>query len=131
MSEAANNQRSAGDALATLAQGNQECQALIAAAGGIPPLVELITPLPGRVDEWRGKRVTHKDAAHALAQLAGDEDNKTQIARAGGIGPLVALLSTGDSKTQQCAGQKALRTLISLLLTPPLPLYTALLTPPS
>ena len=87
-------QRAAADALATLAADNSACQVAIARAGGIPPLVELLK---------KGKPGCHKDAAHAVAMLAGDEDNKMQIAHAGGIGPLVALLSTGDSETQRYA----------------------------
>ena len=68
----------------------------IAGAGGIPPLVELLRA---------GKVGAHKNAAHALAMLAGDEANKMQIARAGGIPPLVALLSTGDDSAQQYAAK--------------------------
>ena len=94
-------QKAAGDCLAILASDNPQCQALIAAAGGIPPLVTLLQ---------YGRPQTHTDAAHALAMLASDEENKMQIARAGGIGPLVKLLSTGDAKAQEY-GAKALECL--------------------
>ena len=81
--------------------------AAIAQAGGIPPLVELLRV--GTIDlgdrKERKNRNWDKNAAHALAMLAGDESNKMQIARAGGIPPLVALLSTGEDSTQQYAAK--------------------------
>ncbi|KOO32623.1 hypothetical protein Ctob_013926 [Chrysochromulina tobinii] len=89
-------QRAAGGALAILAEGCPSNMVAIAHAGGIPPLVELLRS---------GKVGAHKNAAHALAMLAGDEANKMQIARAGGIPPLVALLSTGDASAQQYAAK--------------------------
>ena len=51
-----------------------------------------------------GRQVAcHQSSSHAIAMLAGNEDNKMQIARAGGIPPLVKLLTTGDDSTKQYA----------------------------
>ena len=61
---------------------------LIAEAGGIPPLVELLRD--GSAD---AKAV----AALALGNLARDNGNKVLIAEAGGIAPLVQLLRDGSA----------------------------------
>ena len=61
---------------------------LIAAAGGIPPLVELLCD---------GSAYAKLSAAWALRNLARLENNKVLIAEAGGIPSLVELLRDGDA----------------------------------
>lgn len=67
---------------------------VIARAGGIPPLVELVK------SERSGP---HENASRAIWQLAQTADNQHAIAKAGGVNPLVALLSTGSAATQRHA----------------------------
>jgi len=63
----------------------------IAAAGGIIPLVALVTT---------GAPLSKERAASALWHLSVDAGNQLAIAKAGGIGPLVQLLDDG---TEQAA----------------------------
>ena len=67
-------------------------KASIAAAGAIPPLVEL---LRSRTPEVQAA------AEEALWLLAFNTDNQALIAKAGGIPPLVELLSSSNSAVQQ------------------------------
>ena len=71
-----------------------ENRAVIAAAGGIPPLVELITK--GGSDEKR-------QAVNAVRHLALDDQHKAAIAAAGAIPPLVALVRCRGPDLQRCA----------------------------
>ncbi|CAL1142550.1 unnamed protein product, partial [Cladocopium goreaui] len=74
---------------------NDENKAAIAAAGGIPPLVALVT---------RGSDSAKKYAARALGNLASNNDqNKAAIAAAGGIPPLVALVTSGNDSAKEYA----------------------------
>ncbi|CAE7354175.1 PUB13, partial [Symbiodinium necroappetens] len=78
-------------------------QALIAEAGGIPPLVELLSSSNTDVQMM---------AAAALRHLASNADNKALIAEAGGIPPLVSCLTTG-TKWAQLHAAEALGTLMA------------------
>ncbi|CAE7843478.1 PUB2, partial [Symbiodinium necroappetens] len=72
-------------------------QALIAEAGAIPPLVELLRSSGDYVRGW---------AAEALGELAKNAGNKALIAEPGGIPPLVSCLTTGtDITTRHFAAQ--------------------------
>ena len=75
---------------ATTAGGGDRLSA-IAAAGGIIPLVALVTT---------GAPLSKERAASALWHLSVDAGNQLAIAKAGGIGPLVQLLDDG---TEQAA----------------------------
>ncbi|CAE7246864.1 VAC8 [Symbiodinium sp. CCMP2592] len=66
----------------------------IAAAGGIPALVDLLTS---------STPDAQRHAASALWNLAVDDDNKISIAEAGAIPPLVALLTHGTMNAQKNA----------------------------
>ena len=74
-------------ALAKLASGGDTARQMIAAAGGIEPLVSLLDGI-----EANGSELAQQDAAAALAELALLPANKRMIDLAGGIAPLVALL---------------------------------------
>ena len=69
----------------TLGNDDQN-QAAIAAAGGIPPLVALVTS---------GNDAAKLSAAGALLNLALNDQNQAAIAGAGGIPPLIALVTSG------------------------------------
>ena len=65
---------------------------IVAKAGGILPLVELL----------KSERVgPHENASRALWQLAYDPDNQIAIAASGGIVPLVTQLTAGSDATQR------------------------------
>ena len=83
----------AAEALATLALNVPANQAKVAAAGGIPLLVELLS-----ADE---RRECKENASKAIAAISPDNDNKLLILRAGGIPPLVALLSNSSALAQR------------------------------
>ena len=85
----------AADALWNLAY-NDDNQILIAKAGGIPPLVELVRD---------GTDVQKEEAAFALHRLAYNDDNQIAIAKAGGIPPLVALVRDGNAAQKLNAAQ--------------------------
>jgi hypothetical protein len=76
---------------ATTAGGGGDRLSAIAAAGGIIPLVALVTT---------GAPLSKERAASALWHLSVDAGNQLAIAKAGGIGPLVQLLDDG---TEQAA----------------------------
>ncbi|KAH8055497.1 hypothetical protein JL721_10226 [Aureococcus anophagefferens] len=63
----------------TLAFRNDACAALLAEAGAIPPLVDILRG--GVTSEWRAKC----EAARSLGNLACRDDNRVRIAAAGGI----------------------------------------------
>jgi vacuolar protein 8 len=67
---------------------NADNKVLIAEAGGIPLLVELLRD---------GSADAKLEAATALCELAWDDDNPVLIAEAGGIPPLVELLRDGSA----------------------------------
>ena len=92
--------KEAAQILANLAWNDQN-RAAIAAAGGIPPLVALIT---SGSDSAKGY------AAGALRNLARNDQNKAAIAAAGGIPPLVALVTSGSDFAKE-NGARALRIL--------------------
>ena len=86
--------KEAANSLANLAVNDQN-KAAIAAAGGIPPLVALVTS---------GSDSAKEQAARALENLAPNDQNMAAIAAAGGIPPLVALVTSGsDSAKEQAA----------------------------
>ena len=81
-------QEAAAAALASLASGGEVNRLLaIADAGGIPPLITMITS---------GSVAGKEKAACALVNLALDPANQTAIARANGIPPLVSLLDFNE-----------------------------------
>ena len=78
----------------------------IAAAGGIAPLVALVT---------NGTPGAREEAAGALKNLAcGNYANKVAIAAAGGIAPLVALVTNGTpgAREEAAGALKNVRTLV-------------------
>ena len=78
--------------LRSLAYRNDANKVLIAEAGGIPPLVQLV-----RDGSWDAKQ----KATRALGNLACENAaNKVAIAEAGGIAPLVAFLRDGCADTK-------------------------------
>ena len=83
----------AAEALATLALNVPANQTKVAAAGGIPLLVELLS-----ADE---RRECKENASKAIAAISPHKDNKLLILRAGGIPPLVALLSNSSAIAQR------------------------------
>eukprot|EP00435_Cladocopium_sp_Y103_P017605 s551_g4.t1 len=88
--------KKAAESLANLALKNDENKVAIAAAGGIPPLVALVTS---------GSDAAKTQAAFALRNLALKNDqNRAAIAAAGGIPPLIALVtSSSDSAKKEAA----------------------------
>ena len=74
--------------LRDLAWDNDANEVLIAEAGGIAPLVELVHD---------GSAEAKVQAAQALRNLAFNDANKVLIAEAGGIPPLVKLLRNGSA----------------------------------
>jgi hypothetical protein len=74
-------------ALWSMADGNADNQREIASAGGILPLIKMLTHTA----------TLHRYAAGALWALAAEADNQQLIASHGGIPPLVALLSARQS----------------------------------
>ena len=84
----------AANALGTLAYDDDANIVLIAEAGGIAPLVELVHD---------GSAEAKVQAAQALRNLAFNDANKVLIAEAGGIPPLVKLLRDGSSDAKQLA----------------------------
>ena len=103
--------REGDDALKTVAareldslawsSSNPENKVLIAQAGGIEPLVQLLHD---------GSAVAKVRAVRALGSLAWNKRNKVLIAEAGGVPPLVELLRDGGAHGKQEAAA-ALRTL--------------------
>ena len=88
-------QTAAAECLARLAAFNPEIQMLIAAEGGVAPLLNLLnsTHVPAQVS-----------AAHAIAELARcNGDNQTAVSRAGGIGPLLSMLAATRPQAQATA----------------------------
>jgi hypothetical protein len=80
---------------------NADNEVAIPAAGGIAPLVKLLT---------EGSAVAKEKAAGALSNLAGNADNEVAILAAGGIAPLVKLLTEGSAVAKEDAAG-ALRSL--------------------
>lgn len=77
------------------AWAQDENQGGIPRAGGIPPLVALLS---------RGSEVTQQYTAAALEALARDHtDNQIALAKAGAIEPLVSLLGSDTKETQEHA----------------------------
>ena len=81
--------------LANLANENDQNRVAIAAAGGIPALVALVTS---------SSKASKIQAASALGSLAfGNSQNKMAVAAAGGIPPLVAMVTNGSDSTKERA----------------------------
>merc|ERR1739838_9625 len=85
--------------LAKMALANPDNQEAIAAAGGIPALVELLTA--GSSDEHGDD--AKQNAAGALWHLSEKEKNKVEIAKAGGIVLLVKLITGGTPGAKENA----------------------------
>ena len=75
-------QKDIAGAIWSMAHDNAENQVTIAASGGVPPLIEMLT----------GASTGYRDAAGALWALAANAANQQTIAEMGGIAPLVAIL---------------------------------------
>ena len=88
-------QRCAAGALAALAEHHKINQIIVAAEGGIPPLVELL--------KRENATSPHENATRALWHCASDADNKLAVARAGGLPPLIRVLTTGSEQAQEWA----------------------------
>ena len=73
---------------------NDQNKAVIVAAGGIPPLVALVTS---------GRDAAKEHAVYALAHFSMNDQNKAAIAAAGGIPPLVALVTSGSDSAKKNA----------------------------
>ncbi|KAK7230396.1 ubiquitin-protein transferase [Aureococcus anophagefferens] len=82
----------AARALHKTAHNSDANRVLIAEAGGIPPLVELV-----RDGSAEAKQV----AMGTLENLACNDANKVAIAEAGGIAPLVELLRDGSAEAKE------------------------------
>merc|ERR1711959_217575 len=96
LSDSSRNKREkawAASFIAKMALANPSNQKAIAAAGGILPLVKLLTG--GSSDEHGDD--AKQNAAGALWHLSDNEKNKMEIAEAGGIVLLVELLTGGAS----------------------------------
>ena len=78
----------AATALQDLARNNADSRVKIAQAGGIAPLIALLSS---------GDAAGKEQAAGALWNLGVNDDNKVKIVQAGGIAPLIALLTSGDA----------------------------------
>ena len=94
----------AAAALANLAK-NFENEVNIVLAGGLPPLIALLSS---------GTPLAQEYAAAALFSLSFNADNKVVIAQARGVSPLIALLSSGTST----ASEEAVGTLLNLAANP-------------
>lgn len=87
-------QKDIAAAIWSMTNNNQENQAAVAKAGGIPPLIALLV----------GSKEVHRDAAGALWSLALDQPtNQEMIASSGGVQPLVNLLKQGTDGSQETA----------------------------
>ena len=85
----------AAEALANLARGNSNTQGIIAKAGGIGPLLAMLTVK---------STAAQAQAASALAQLTRrNKENQVQVARQGGIPLLVPLLQANELSVQAMA----------------------------
>ena len=91
----ANRKQAAAEALWFLAHNNAANKVAIAEAGGIPPLVALVT---------NGAADGQKSAAATLQTITADNAaNCVAIVEAGGIPPLVALVTNGAAHGQKWA----------------------------
>ena len=99
----------AGVELPRRPRGNAANQAAIREAGGIPPLVALLTQGPNGGSA----------AVEALRNLAyNNPANKVAIVAAGAVGPLVALVRAGDRTASWALEQLDVAALASRLQTP-------------
>ena len=74
---------------------NDHNRAAIAAAGGLPPLVALVT--------------SGSDAAHGLGNLATNDQNKAAIMAAGGVQALQEIAKDGKMLVHRQVAQEALK----------------------
>ena len=96
-------------ALGNLARVNAASRTAIGRAGGIPPLVALLTQGPNGGSA----------AVEALRNLAyNNPANKVAIVAAGAVGPLVALVRAGDRTASWALEQLDVAALASRLQTP-------------
>ncbi|KAH8045536.1 hypothetical protein JL721_12595 [Aureococcus anophagefferens] len=79
-------------ALGNLAFGNDTCAALIAEAGAIPALVDILRGGVTSDAKW--------EAALSLGNLACRDDNRVRIAEAGGVPVLLGLLRDGSAEVK-------------------------------
>ena len=87
----------AATALARLTAGSATAQAMVAAEGGIPSLIDIC-------DASRGDSMTARhQSASALASLAMIAANRDKIVDARGVTPLVYLLNGGDDTAKRWA----------------------------
>ena len=80
-------QKAAAQALCAFAWPSHAHKVLIAEAGAVPPLVQLLRA---------GSAAAKREAAATLGALARNDDNLVLIAEAGGIPPLVDLLRNSN-----------------------------------
>ena len=97
---AAGSETSVGRAGMVEEEDSMHAHVLIADAGAIPPLVDLL------LSDEMGESV-QEAAAGALYSLASNARNRLAIASAGGIGPLVALLGSTNATARE-RGERAL-----------------------
>lgn len=86
-------QMKSADTLAILAARSPENRAVIAQAGAVPPLVQLL-------GDGRNISVSQMRAAAALGNLAKLGESKQSIVAAGGVEPLVAMLLSANVEAQ-------------------------------
>ena len=86
-------QMKAAESLARLANSSAENRTVIAQAGAIPPLVQLL-------GDGRNANKSQVRAAAALSDLARVSENKQAIVSAGGIQPLVTMLVSSSVEAQ-------------------------------
>lgn len=87
----------AAAAISLLAHNNGKSQQVIAQAGGIEPLIQIL--LPDRADSIESR----EHAAAALSDLALLQPNRVTIVEGGGIDPIVLLLKEGASNGKRNA----------------------------
>ena len=87
-------QKEISSALWSMAFNSGPNQEVIAAEGGVPSLITLLS---------NNRTEVHRDAAGALWSLGAAPSNQELIAKSGGIVPLVALLAGGSPGAQETA----------------------------
>ena len=90
----------AAAALAALAHDNEKAQTMVAKAGSIVPLIQIVKIITNNDQSAIAAR---EYAAAALAQLAYVSENRDEVVDAGGIEPLVKLLHEGEPMSQRFA----------------------------
>ena len=93
----------AAAALAKLAHDNDETRIGITTAGGVKPLIDLLSPSDDSSETLR------QNSAAGLADLAVDPTARDEIVGTGGIRPLVLLLEDGGRNTKRFAAMALAR----------------------